>query len=72
MFRFMMLSVSVCVLWGSSSWGDSLFSSKVAARGTFISDNKMRFEVGELVTVLVRETIDAQTDSDLEGFLELA
>jgi len=66
MSRLLMLSVSVCVLWGSSSSGDSLFSSKVAARGTFISDNKMRFEVGELVTVLVRETIDAQTDSDLE------
>ena len=51
---------------GAPAWGDSLFSTQVAARGTLISDNKMRFDVGDIVTVLVRETIDAQTDSDLE------
>lgn len=50
----------------AGAWGDSLFSSQVAARGTFISENLTRFQVGDLVTVLVQESIDAQTDSDLE------
>ncbi len=66
MSRVLMVLTVVLMLAAGASWSDSLFSSKVAARGTSISDNKMRFEVGDLVTVLVRETIDAQTDSDLE------
>ncbi len=66
MSKRLTILVAMGVLWGGMCWGDSLFSSKVAARGTFISDDKMRFEVGDLVTVLVRENIDAQTDSDLE------
>ena len=66
MSRTLMVSIAVLVLVAGPSWGDSLFSSKVAARGTFISDDKLRFEVGDLVTVNVLETVDAQTDSDLE------
>lgn len=66
MSRVLMASIAALMLIAGPSWSDSLFSSKVAARGTFISDDKMRFEVGDLVTVLVRETVDAQTDSDLE------
>ncbi len=66
MSRSSIVLFAALLLFGGVSWSDSLFSSETAARGTLISDNKMRFEVGDLVTVLVRETIDAQTDSDLE------
>jgi flagellar L-ring protein precursor FlgH len=45
---------------------DSLFSRQVAERGTLVSDNKVRFSVGDVITVLVREDIDARTDSQLD------
>ena len=66
MSRQSILLFAAVLLLGGQSWGDSLFSKQTATRGTLISDNKMRFEVGDLVTVLVRETIDAQTESELE------
>jgi len=45
---------------------DSLFSSQVAAQGTLVSDIKSRFELGDIITVIVQEAVDAQTDSELE------
>jgi flagellar L-ring protein precursor FlgH len=48
-----------------SARADSLFSKRAEERGTLVSDNKIRFEVGDVITVLVREDIDAQTDSDI-------
>jgi flagellar L-ring protein precursor FlgH len=45
---------------------DSLFSRQVEERGTLVSDNKMRFAVGDVITVLVREDIDARMDSQLD------
>lgn len=47
-------------------WGDSLFSKQASARGTLISENNARFKVGDMVTVLVRENIDARTRSELD------
>ena len=45
---------------------DSIFSKRAAESGTLISKQKQRFEVGDMITVLVRESIDAQTQSDLD------
>lgn len=45
---------------------DSLFNKRVAESGTLISAQKQRFEVGDFVTVLVREAIDAETMSDTD------
>jgi flagellar L-ring protein precursor FlgH len=45
---------------------DSLFNKRVAASGTMISAPKIRFEVGDIITVMVREKMDASTDSDLD------
>jgi flagellar L-ring protein precursor FlgH len=42
---------------------DSLFSKRAAESGTLISAKKSRFEVGDIITVLVRENTDASTDS---------
>ena len=47
-------------------WADSLFSKQASARGTLISENNARFKVGDMVTVLVRENIDARTRSELD------
>lgn len=50
----------------STAHADSLFSKRSAEGGTLISDKKSRFEVGDLVTVLVRESINAESESDLD------
>ncbi len=46
-------------------WSDSLFSSAVEEDGTLISDKKARYEVGDIIVVLVREKINASTTSGL-------
>jgi flagellar L-ring protein precursor FlgH len=51
---------------GPSAHADSLFSKQAEERGTLVSDNKIRFAVGDMITVLVREDIDARTDSQLD------
>ncbi len=43
---------------------DSLFSKKAAKEGTLVSNKKAQFDVGDIITVLVRENIDASTRSD--------
>ena len=45
---------------------DSLFNKRVSASGTMVSAPKIRFEVGDIITVIVREKMDASTDSDLD------
>ena len=47
------------------SRADSLFTQRTAESGTLISSKRIRFKPGDLVTVLVRENIDANTDSEL-------
>lgn len=43
---------------------DSLFTKAVAERGTLISNKQVKFEVGDIITVIVSETIDATTIAD--------
>lgn len=43
---------------------DSLFSEAVEKNGTLISDKHASFKEGDILTVLVRETIDASTEAD--------
>ena len=50
----------------SAAWADSLFSKRVADNGTLISDQRTRYEVGDIETVLVRENIDATTEASTE------
>ncbi len=59
-----LLGVAVLVCAGAQ--GDSLFTRQVADRGTLISEDKMHFQVGDVITVLVRESIDARADSLLD------
>jgi flagellar L-ring protein precursor FlgH len=47
-----------------SAYGDSLFTQKTAEQGTLVSLKKARFEIGDIITVLVKETVDASTDAN--------
>lgn len=59
--RCIFLSTISCLLIASTGSADSLFSMRVATNGTLISDNNVRFDIGDIITVLVRESIDART-----------
>jgi flagellar L-ring protein FlgH len=61
------LCASMCLVPGNDARADSLFNQRSAESGTLISSERIRFRPGDLVTVLVRETIDATTESDLEA-----
>lgn len=52
------------VLLAWAAHADSLFSRRAAAQGTLIADQKVRFAKGDLITVVVREIINASTQSD--------
>jgi len=59
--------MAAMVLGLSHANADSLFIKMAASNGgTLISDQKVRFEVGDLVTVLVRENISASTKADTD------
>lgn len=45
---------------------DSLFSSAAANDGTLIADQKVRFEVGDIITLLIEESVNAETTADTE------
>jgi flagellar L-ring protein precursor FlgH len=47
--------------------GDSLFSEKTEKEGTLISDKAATFEKGDIISVLVQETLSAQTQSNLQA-----
>ena len=43
---------------------DSLFNQRVASQGSLVSDLRVFFEEGDLITVLVRESVEANTRAD--------
>lgn len=43
---------------------DSLFTDKIESEGTLISDQKVKFEEGDIITVLVQESVTARTRSE--------
>ncbi|MCC6696281.1 MAG: flagellar basal body L-ring protein FlgH [Candidatus Hydrogenedentes bacterium] len=61
--RIGVLIVLSCV-GASLALGDSLFTQDVARQGTLVSMKKNRFQKGDIITVLVRESIQAQTDAN--------
>lgn len=61
--------VAFAALWSavaSSAGADSLFSRLVEERGSLYSDEKVQFEIGDVITVLVSETTDARTRASTE------
>ncbi len=54
------------LLAASVARADSLFNAAAAESGTLISDKKVKFKEGDLITVLVQETIDATTEANTD------
>ncbi len=55
------ISLAAAAPWAAA---DSLFTPTMAKGGTLIAEQTARFEVGDLITVLVQEKVDASTLSD--------
>jgi flagellar L-ring protein precursor FlgH len=64
--------ILIGLLAASAACADSLFNAAAAESGTLISDKKVKFKVGDLITVLVQETIDASTEADTDTKKESA
>jgi len=60
------ITVMLFFIASTQAGADSLFNKRMAASGTMVSAPKIRFEVGDIITVMVREKMDATTDSDLD------
>lgn len=56
--------IAVVLGLAASAAADSLFNRTGGKTGTLISEKKARFEVGDIVTVLVRENVDASTQAN--------
>lgn len=63
MFRWRIMAV-MGVLYSVSACGDSLFNQEAAKDGTLVAERSNRFEMGDIVTVLVKEQVDATTTAD--------
>lgn len=57
-----MLAVALCAT--TVAHGDSLFTQAAAKDGTLITDKPSRFAVGDIITVLIQEKIDANTTAN--------
>ena len=58
------LTIAVALGLAALASADSLFNEAVEKNGTLISDKHATFKEGDLLTVLVRENIDASTEAD--------
>jgi len=64
MSRRALIAVLTALVVSMPGWGDSLFSQKTASQGTLVSLKKARFAVGDIITVLIEEKVEAQTDAN--------
>lgn len=60
--RYVILIVLISI--APVAFGDSLFTQKVAEEGTLVSLEKKKFAPGDIITVMVREKIQASTNSN--------
>lgn len=49
-----------------SAWADSLFNAQAAKEGTLIANQTRTLEVGDIITVIVEETINARTQANTD------
>ena len=56
----------VAALISSGAAADSLFNKAAKKRGSLITDNEKKFEVGDIITMLVEETVDASTQANTD------
>ncbi|MBI2423465.1 MAG: flagellar basal body L-ring protein FlgH [Candidatus Hydrogenedentes bacterium] len=58
------LSLCAASLIAAPAWGDSLFNQEASKGGTLVSQKVSRFEVGDIITVMVRESLNADTSAE--------
>jgi flagellar L-ring protein precursor FlgH len=58
-----LMAAVVLAALASGAPADSLFSQQTAKDATTVSEKLDRFEVGDIITVIVRETLDASTSA---------
>ena len=66
MRKILLFLIPLSFLAVAGAVADSLFDPEDAQGGTLISDKKVKFEVGDIITVLVKETVDASTEADTD------
>lgn len=66
MKRILSLTLTGLLACTTSVYCDSLFTAKVAERGTLAAPKRQKFEEGDIVMVIVREAIDALTQADTD------
>ena len=59
-FAILLCAISV------TAAADSLFTEKAEEQGTLISDQKVKFEEGDIITVLVQESVSSRTRADTD------
>jgi flagellar L-ring protein precursor FlgH len=65
MIQKTMTAVAACILlFSAGAEADSLFNRAAEARGSLITDQIHRYQVGDIITVLVRESVDASTQAN--------
>lgn len=58
----LMIPLALALSWPAQA--DSLFTQASGRDGTLITDKPSRFQVGDIITVLIRENIDANTTAN--------
>lgn len=58
------ITVAALIAIAGPAAAGSLFTARAEANGTLISERKARFDPGDIITILVRENIDAQTQAN--------
>ena len=53
--------VAATLLLPLGAYADSLLTAQTVSSGPLVSDLKQRFEIGDIITVMVRERVDAST-----------
>ncbi|MBI1319546.1 MAG: hypothetical protein GC168_11455 [Candidatus Hydrogenedens sp.] len=62
--RILSAAALAALAYTGTAGADSLFNQRASSEGTLIAEKLSRFEVGEIITVLVREKIDASVQAD--------
>lgn len=62
--RTMAVALAVSLGVSTLAGADSLFSADTEEKGSLVADSKKKYEPGDIITVLVQETVDASAEAD--------
>ena len=62
--RSYLLLLALCACCMNPARADSLFTQRASNAGTLVAEKLARFEIGDIITVIIQERIDASTVAD--------